>query len=205
MKILKIRLVFNSLPLSHTRLKGMCSLSVLLAVSQSACQKAHTRTCSACRSCGGRSRMAGWWNLSVLHAVLHSIARLAWPFGLARGQSVGLPEGACSHMFRLLLLRRALPNGRMVEPVSSARGAGNRFARRRMLAHVSPVAPAEGAPEWQDGGTCQFCSRCWQSVCQKAHARTASACRSCEGRYPNDGQQGLSALRAVLHSIARLA
>ena len=91
----------------------------------------------------GDTRMMGMQNLPELHAVL----------------AIGLPEGACSHMFRSPLLRRALPNGRMVEPVSSARGAGNRFARRHMLAHVLPVAPAEGAPEWQDGGICQFCAR----------------------------------------------
>ena len=104
--------------------------------------------------------MAGWWNLSVLHAVLHSIARLAWPFGLARGQSVGLPEGACSHMFRLLLLRRALPNGRMVEPVSSARGAGNRSARRHMLAQPLLAAPAKGDTRMMGSRACQLCARC---------------------------------------------
>lgn len=75
--------------------------------------------------------MAGWWNLSAPLAML----------------AIGLPEGACSHMFRSPLLRRAYPNGRTVEPVSSARGAGNRPARRHMLAHVLPVAPAEDAPE----------------------------------------------------------
>lgn len=146
----------------------------------------------------GNPRMMGMQNLPELHAALHSIARLAWPFGLARGQSVGLPEGACSHMFCLSLLRRALPNGRMVEPVSSARGAGNRFARRRMLAQPLLAAPAEGNTRMMGGGACQFCARRYtrllglhslsalravsQSACHLAHALPFSASKNRKNR-----------------------
>jgi len=39
-------------------------------------------------------------------------------------------------------------------------------------------APAEGAPDWRDGETCQLCTRRRKSVCQRAHARTSSARRT---------------------------
>ena len=87
--------------------------------------------------------MMGMQNLPELHAAL----------------AIGLPEGACSHMFRSPLLRRALPNGRMVESVSSARGAGNRSARRCMLAQPLLAALAEGNTRMMGGGACQFCAR----------------------------------------------
>ena len=45
-----------------------------------------------------------------------------------------LPESTCS------LLRRAHPNGGVVEPVSSARDAGGWFASRHMLAQALPTA-----------------------------------------------------------------
>ena len=51
-----------------------------------------------------------------------------------------------------------------------------------MLAHSVPTAraPAEGAPECGNGGTCQPCTRRWQPIiCQKAHARTFPVCRVC--------------------------
>ena len=39
-------------------------------------------------------------------------------------------------------------------------------------------APAEGIPDWWGGGTCQLRTRCWQSVCQRAHAGTDCARRT---------------------------
>ena len=67
--------------------------------------------------------MKGMQKLPELHAML----------------AIGLPEGACSHMFCLSLLRRAHPNGRVVEPAGVAHGAGSRFVREQMLAQAVPA------------------------------------------------------------------
>ena len=79
-----------------------------------------------------RTRLAEQCSLSFSHTPLPSI----------------LSESTCS------LLRRAHPNGRNVEPVSFAHAAAIHFAREHML------APAEGAPDWQDSGVCQPRTRC---------------------------------------------
>ena len=103
--------------------------------------------------------MKGMWNLSV---------SLATPV-------VILPKSTCS------LLRRAHPNGRTAKPVSPAHDVDIQPVREQMLSHA--------APEWRDRKTCQSRTRCWQLVCQQAHARTGRAHRAklaaelAEGKY----------------------
>lgn len=62
--------------------------------------------------------------------------------------------------------KHSYPLDRNVKPASFAHEAGNHFAREQML------SPAEGVPEWLVGKTCQFCTRRYQPVCQKANAHS---------------------------------
>ena len=80
---------------------------------------------------------------------------------LAQPLPIAPPRDTCSHRMCLLLARscggQSHPNDGNVEAVSPARGA---------------------VPECWNGVTCYLCTRRWQPVCQKTHARTVSAYRT---------------------------
>ena len=61
-----------------------------------------------------------------------------------------------------------------------------------IISYALPKLLRRAIPDWRNGGTCQLCTRCWRSVCQRAHAR------SCGGHTRMVGRWNLPALHAML-------
>ena len=108
-------------------------------------------------SFGVCSRRKGMRSLSVSH----------YPIMIVRGMGLCPMMKTCRTR-----MRERYPIDKNVKIVSSARVAGYQLVREHML------APAEGAPDWQNSGARQFRTRRWQSLCQGVNARTVSARRT---------------------------